>query len=91
MKLAVRATPRGGRDAIDGWSADAGGRPVLKLRIAAAAADGAANAAVLALLARSLDRPKSGLRILSGQTARQKLIEIDDVDQADLDRAFGRP
>ena len=49
---------------------DAAGRPILKIRVAAAAADGAANASVLAVLAKALGRPKSALTLVSGQTAR---------------------
>jgi uncharacterized protein YggU (UPF0235/DUF167 family) len=89
MLLAVRVTPRGGRDAVEGWTRDAAGRAVLKVRVAAAAADGAANAAVLAVLAKALGRPKSSLTLVSGQTARVKRIEIGEAQAADLDRAFG--
>jgi uncharacterized protein YggU (UPF0235/DUF167 family) len=91
MLVAVRVTPRGGRDAVEGWVADAAGRPVLKLRVAAAAADGAANEAVLALLAKALRRPKSSLTLVSGQTARLKRIEIEGLDAAGLAAAFGAP
>lgn len=91
MRLAVRVTPRGGRDAVDGWTSDEAGRPVLKLRVSAAAADGAANAAVLALLAKALGLPKSRLSLVRGQTARVKQVEIEGVGEADLTRAFGTP
>jgi hypothetical protein len=89
MRLAVRVTPRGGRDAVEGWRRDDAGRAVLKVRVAAAAADGQANAAVLALLAKALGRPKSALTLVSGQTARVKLIEADGLTEADAIRAFG--
>jgi uncharacterized protein YggU (UPF0235/DUF167 family) len=91
MQIAVRVTPRGGRDAVEGWTADADGRPVLKLRVAAAAADGAANAAVLVLLAKALGRPKSALSLVAGQTARLKRIEVESLDSAALAAAFGAP
>ena len=90
MQFAVRVTPRGGRDAVEGWTRDAAGRPVLKVRVAAAAADGAANTAVIALLAKALGVPRSALRIAAGQTARVKRIEAE-VSEADLARAFGAP
>lgn len=90
MQFAVRVTPKGGRDAVEGWTRDEAGRPVLKVRVAAAAADGAANAAVLALLAKALKRPKSALRIVAGQTARVKRIEAE-LSEADLALAFGEP
>jgi uncharacterized protein YggU (UPF0235/DUF167 family) len=91
LRLIVRVTPRGGRDAIDGWTWDEAGRPVLRLRVAAAAADGAANAAVLALLAKALGRPKSALRLLRGETARVKQIEVDGLDEAAVHARLGPP
>jgi uncharacterized protein YggU (UPF0235/DUF167 family) len=89
LRLSVRVTPRGGRDAVEGWTVDAAGRPLLKVRVAAAAADGAANAAAIAVVARALGRPKSAVRIAAGQTSRVKQLELDGVDEADLRRAFG--
>lgn len=91
MRLTVRVTPRGGRDAVDGWVRDDAGRPVLKLRVSAAAADGAANAAVIALLAKVLGRPKSAVRILRGDTARLKQVEVEGVEPASLRDALGDP
>jgi uncharacterized protein YggU (UPF0235/DUF167 family) len=91
MQIAVRVTPRGGRDGVDGWMRDDAGRLLLKVRVAAAAAEGQANAAVLALLAKALGRPKSALVVISGQTARVKRVEAEGIVQADLARAFGDP
>ncbi|WP_299004210.1 DUF167 domain-containing protein [uncultured Caulobacter sp.] len=87
--LAVRLTPRGGRDAADGWALDADGRPYLKVRVASPPVDGAANAALIAFLAKRLKIPRSGIRLASGDTARVKRLELDGVDQAELDRVFG--
>lgn len=89
MRLAVRVTPRGGRDAVDGWTADAAGRALLKVRVSAAAAEGAANAAVLAVVAKALGVPRSRVTLVSGATARVKVLEIGGVDEADLTAAFG--
>ena len=91
MRLAVRVTPRGGRDAIEGWSTDADGRPLLKLRVAAAASDGQANAAMIALVAEALGVPKSAVRLVRGETARVKRLEVEGADAAGLARAFGAP
>ena len=91
MQLAVRVTPRGGRDAVEGWIRDDSGRLLLKIRVSEAAADGAANEAVLALLAKSLRKPKSSLSLVSGQTARVKRIEVGDIPLGDIARAFGAP
>jgi uncharacterized protein YggU (UPF0235/DUF167 family) len=89
LRLVVRVTPRGGRDAVEGWTRDAGGRAMLAVRVAAAPADGAANEAVVGLLARALGVRKAAVRIAAGATARVKQVEIDGVTVADLARAFG--
>ena len=68
---------------------DEAGRAVLKIRVSAAAAEGAANAAVIVLLAKALKRPKSAIRITSGETARVKRLQIDGLAAEDLTRAFG--
>jgi hypothetical protein len=90
MIFACRVTPKGGRDAVEGWTRDDAGRPVLKLRVAAAAADGAANAAVIALLAKAVKRPRSAVSIVSGQTSRLKRIEAD-ISEPELHAALGQP
>jgi uncharacterized protein YggU (UPF0235/DUF167 family) len=90
LRLTVKVTPRGGRDAVEGWSVDAAGRPVLKLRVAAAAADGAANAAVVALLAAALGRPKSAVTIVRGASARVKQIEVEGLGEAEALQRLGR-
>lgn len=87
----MRVTPRGGRDAVEGWTRDEAGRPVLKLRVCAAASDGAANLAVAALLAKALGVPKSAVEIVRGHAARVKQVDIAGVHAAGLASAFGEP
>jgi uncharacterized protein (TIGR00251 family) len=77
LRLRVRLTPKGGRDAIEGWWSDSEGRAALKARVAAPPEDGKANTALIALLARSLDVKRSEVRIASGASSRVKTIEID--------------
>jgi hypothetical protein len=77
LRITVRLTPKGGRDAIDGWAKDAGGQRVLKARVAAPPEDGKANAALVDLLAGALSLPKRAVRIASGETSRTKRVEID--------------
>jgi uncharacterized protein YggU (UPF0235/DUF167 family) len=84
-------TPRGGRDAVEGWMRDAAGRPVLKVRVAAAATDGQANTAVIALLAKALGRPRSAFVLVSGAGARVKRLAIEDLDEAGLFAIVGAP
>lgn len=91
MRLAVRLTPRGGREAIDGWAVDGEGRPYLKVRVAAPPVEGAANAALIAFLAKTLGLPRSALSIASGAGARLKLVDIEGCDPSSLEQALGRP
>jgi uncharacterized protein YggU (UPF0235/DUF167 family) len=67
-------TPRGGADRIDGV-ADG----VLRVRVAAAPVDGAANTSLIRLLASALDVPASTVRLVSGTTARRKVIEVEGI------------
>jgi uncharacterized protein (TIGR00251 family) len=76
FRFAVRLTPRGGRDAIDGWAEDSAGKRHLKARVSLPPEDGKANKALIALLAKSLDISKSSIRIAAGETSRLKTIEI---------------
>jgi uncharacterized protein len=52
---------------------------VLRARVAAPAVDGAANQALLRLLADALDVPRRDLRLVAGTTARTKVIAVDGV------------
>lgn len=75
--LDVRLTPRGGRDSVDGIEQRADGRPVLKVRVRAAATEGEANAALVGLLAKLLHMPPRGVRLASGVTSRIKRLHIE--------------
>jgi hypothetical protein len=75
--IVVRLTPKGGRDAIEGIEALADGRCVLKARVRAAASEGAANGALLRLLADALDVAPRQLTLAAGASARIKRLRID--------------
>src|SRR3981081_1926014 len=77
ISVALRVTPRGGRDDIDGVETLASGRTVVKVRVRAIADGGEANRAVTELLAKALGVPKARVRILSGATSRLKQIAVD--------------
>src|SRR6202521_4918667 len=87
ISVALRVTPRGGRDDIDGVETLADGRTVLKVRVRAIAEGGEANRAVTELLASALGVPKAKVRILSGITSRLKQIVVDG-DPAKLGEAL---
>lgn len=82
--IAVRVTPRSGRDAIE--DVDASGE--LRVRVTAPPADGAANAAVAKLLARTLGLPKGAVRLASGSTSRHKRFQVEGVGLAELERRW---
>src|SRR5882762_519405 len=77
ISVALRVTPRGGRDDIDGIETLANGRSVVKVRVRAVAEGGEANRAVTELLAKALHVPKARVRLLSGATSRLKQIAVD--------------
>ena len=77
ISVALRVTPRGGRDGIEGVETLANGRSVVKVRVRAIAEGGEANRAVAALMAKSLGVPRASVRLLSGATSRLKQIAVD--------------
>ena len=77
ISIALRVTPRGGRDDIDGLETLANGRVVVKVRVRAIAEGGEANRAVTELLAKSLGVSKASVRLLSGATSRIKQVAVD--------------
>ncbi|OAE36777.1 DUF167 domain-containing protein [Agrobacterium tumefaciens] len=87
VRLTVRLTPNGGRDAIEGVDRDANGNAHLKARVSAASEGGKANKALIVLLAKKLGLPKSAISLLSGETARKKILRID-ADPEDFEELF---
>ena len=82
--IAVRLTPRGGADRIDGWGSDYAGREFLKVRVRSAPVDGEANAALEAVLAKALGLPKSAVKVVRGATARLKQVAVDGLAEAEV-------
>lgn len=76
VSVALRVTPRGGRDAVSGIETLANGRAVVAVRVRAIAEGGEANRAVTELLAKALGVRKADVRILAGVTSRLKQVAI---------------
>lgn len=94
LLVAVRLTPKGGRDSIDGIERRPDGTAALKARVRPPAHEGAANAALQALIARALDVPASRVRLVAGAGARNKTLMIAGDSGAlvrKLDRLTARP
>jgi uncharacterized protein len=78
VRLTVRVIPRSSRNAI-AWE-----QGVLKARLTAPPVDGAANDALIALLAECLGLPKRAISITHGTTGRQKIVEIAGMTEAEV-------
>jgi uncharacterized protein (TIGR00251 family) len=61
----------------------------LRVRIAAPPVDGAANAAIIELLAKALITRKSDVEIISGATGRRKRVLVRGATVVDVCRALG--
>lgn len=80
MILHVRLTPKGGRDCLESVETGPDGKTYLKARVSAVPEDGKANAALVALISKACKVPKSAVRIISGDTARMKQLEVTGDD-----------
>jgi uncharacterized protein (TIGR00251 family) len=74
--LALRVTPRASQNKIVGLLGDG----TIKVHIAAPPADDDANKELVAFLADVLGVPKSRVEIVAGNTGRDKLISVLDMD-----------
>ncbi len=85
-RLTVEVRPRAGRDGVAGWDG-----PILRLRVAAPPAGGAANEAVRALLAERLGCARSRVEIVRGHTGRTKIVRIAGLAPADAAARLDKP
>ena len=76
IAVAVRLTPKGGRDSIDGIETLADGRAVLKARVRALPSEGEANEALCRLIAKGVGVPPRDVALIAGATARIKRLAI---------------
>ncbi len=74
--ITVRVSPRSSRNEITEIQDDG----TIKIRITAAPVDGQANKVLIEYLSEILEIPKSRIEIVAGQTGRDKLITILDLD-----------
>lgn len=79
-KISVRLQPRASRDELLGWNEE----DTLRVRVKAPPVDGAANAALIQLLAKRLGVAKNRVTLIAGATARNKVVEIEGVTDEEL-------
>lgn len=75
----MQVQPRASRNAVIGWKDGA-----LKVALTAPPVEGAANAALVALLAEALGLKKRQIAVVAGQASRRKIVAVDAVDEAAL-------
>ena len=75
----VKVQPKASRDQVAGYR-----EGVLQLRVTAPPDKGRANAAVVSLLAQALGVAKSRVRIVRGQTSRDKLVTVESLSPEEV-------
>lgn len=84
--LRVRVQPGARRSEVVGWQAG-----VLRVRVQAPPVEGRANEALVELLARALGVPKGTLSVRLGRGAREKLLVVEGLTEAELRARLGQP
>ncbi len=77
MTLKVRVQPRASRDALAGEREGA-----LLVRLTAPPVEGAANEALARFLGKALGVPPSAVRIVAGETGRNKVVAVAGLNAA---------
>lgn len=76
FRVFIRLTPKAGREGIQGLQDDGSGQCRLKIGVTAVPEKGKANAALIKLLAKRLKVSKSAIEIISGETDRNKVLQV---------------
>ncbi len=74
--MAVHVTPRARKDELTGIAPDG----TLRVRLVAPPVEGAANKALLDLLARILGVRTNALEIIGGEKGKDKIVSVVDMD-----------
>jgi uncharacterized protein len=83
-RIAVRLQPRAGREEIVGVCDG-----ILLVRVRAPPVDGRANRALCKLVARRAGVAASRVSVVRGERARDKLVQVDGLEQGALAAALG--
>lgn len=84
LRFSIRVKPRASREGVLGVREGA-----LEVSVTAPPVDGQANEAVVRALAEALGVPRRGVTIVAGDTGRQKIVEIQGLDEAALRARLG--
>jgi len=80
--IAVRVTPRASKNEITGVLEDG----TVKIRLTAPPVDGKANQTLIEYLSKVLGCAKKDIEIIAGETGRNKLITITNIDSEEVNR-----
>jgi len=80
-RIAIKVHPRAKRTAITGRLGDA-----YKLDLKAPPVDGKANDECIRFFAELMGVPRSAVRIVQGAAGRMKVVEIEGVEMAEIER-----
>ena len=80
MRINVRVIPRSSKNSIE-WEEHG-----LKVHLTAPPVDGAANTALIAILAQCLAVPKRDIQIVHGAAGRSKIVEISGISVEDVEK-----
>lgn len=81
VRFAVHVQPRASRSEITGLHGDA-----MKIRVDAPPVDGAANAALIELLADALGVSRRSVQVVGGEHSRRKIVEVVGVHAESVQR-----
>ncbi len=84
VRLSVRVQPRASRSEVVGEHDGA-----LKVRLAAPPVEGEANRELVRFLSKLLGVAPSRVSVVAGATGKSKVVEVEGVSVADVERALG--
>lgn len=84
IQFKIKVQPRASQNEISGLQGDA-----LKIRLQAPPVDGEANEACIRFLAKFFSVARKQVKIISGFTGRQKIVEIEGLTQEKLRERLG--
>jgi uncharacterized protein len=84
VSFSVKVLPRSSRSEIVGEA-----EGVLRVKLTAPPVEGAANKALVELLAKKLGVSKSSVGIVSGETSKNKLVRVSNLTAAELITRLG--
>ncbi|GLW97316.1 DUF167 domain-containing protein [Microtetraspora sp. NBRC 16547] len=83
MRLAIRVKPGSSREGVGGTYGDT----AIVVRVCARAVDGKATEAALRAVASAFRVPRGAVRLVSGTTSRDKVVDIEGNDEEIAERA----